>query len=202
MTTAIIGLVGVILGSILAGLKDWLMHFFERKRNGRYAAVRIIAVLEEYAQECVSVVSDDGTSYGRPAGRTEQGEEYYTPQVAVPKPPIFAEDIDWQSISFELMYRILALPNAARETDRYITASAEHSFLPNYEEVFDARQEGYAYLGLQSVHLIKELQKEFKFPETPAKFWDWGWDMEEFFQENHRKFQTRRQKMLSDEGKV
>lgn len=202
MTTAIIGLIGVILGSILAGLKDWLMHFFQRKSNGRYAAVRIIALLEEYAQECVSVVSDDGTSYGRPAGRTEQGEEYYTPQVATPKPPIFAEDIDWKSISFELMYRILALPNAARETDRYIMASAEHSFLPNYEEVFDARQEGYAHLGLQSIHLIKELQKEFKFPEAPAKFWDWGWDMEDFFQENLRKFQTRRQKMVADEDKV
>lgn len=202
MTTAIIGLIGVILGSILAGLKDWLMHFFQRKSNGRYAAVRIIAVLEEYAQECVSVVYDDGTSYGRPAGRTEHGEEYYTPQVATPKPPIFADDIDWQSISFELMYRILALPNAARETDRYIIAASEHSFLPNYEEVFDARQEGYAHLGLQSVLLIKELQKEFKFPETPAKFWDWGWNMEEFFQEKLKTFQARCQKILADDEKV
>ncbi len=89
MSTAIIGLLGVILGSILTSFKDLVAHFFHRRSNGRYAAVRLIAVLDEYAQGCVSVVSDDGTCEGRPAGRTQQGEEYYDPQVTGPPPPAF-----------------------------------------------------------------------------------------------------------------
>jgi hypothetical protein len=193
MSTAIIGLLGVILGSILTSFKDFVTHFFNRRGNGRYAAVRLISILDEYAQGCVSVVSDNGTCEGRPAGRTEQGEEYYVPQANKPEPPTFPDDIEWRSISFKLMYRILSLPNNARETDRYIAASAEHSLPPDYDEVFAARQEGYAQLGLESVNLIKDLRREFGLPDTPKKFWDWGWNMEDFFQEKLAEFQKRRQ---------
>lgn len=193
MSAAIIGLLGVILGSVLTSFKDLVAHFFTRRGNGRYAAVRIIALLDVYAQKCVSVVADDGTCEGRPAGRTGQGEEYYDAQVASPEPPVFPDDIDWRSISFKLMYRILSLPNTARETDRYISASAEHSFPPDYAEVFNARQEGYAYLGLEAVDLVSELRKEFGLPKASAKFWDWGWDAKEFLQAKVSEIQGRRQ---------
>lgn len=193
MSAAIIGLLGVILGSVLTSFKDLVTHFFSRRGKGRYAAVRIIAALDEYAQKCVSVVADDGTCEGRPAGRTEQGEEYYDPQVATPEPPIFANDIDWRSISFKLMYRILSLPNASRETDRYITSAAEHSFPPDYDEVFNARQEGYAHLALETLDLVSELQKEFGLPEAPAKFWDSGWDARAFLQNRLSEVQRRQQ---------
>lgn len=115
-------------------------------------------------------------------------------------PPTFPDDIDWRSISFKLMYRILSLPNNARETDRYIAASAEHSFPPDYGEVFSARQEGYAHLGLKSVNLVKDLRREFKLPDTPKKFWDWGWDMEKFFQDKLAEFQKSRQASGKNEG--
>ncbi|KAA3514869.1 hypothetical protein GOZ96_14500 [Agrobacterium vitis] len=200
MSAAIIGLMGVILGSLLTGFKDWLTHHFKRKGNGRYAAVRLIAVLDEYAQSCVSVVSHDGTCEGRPAGRTEQGEEYYVPQSTKPEPPSFPDDIDWRSVSFKLTYRILSLPNDARETDRYIAASAENSFPPDYDELFSARQEGYAHLGLESVNLVKDLRHEFRLPDTPKKFWDWGWDMEKFFQDKLAEFQKHRQISGKNEG--
>ncbi|MCV0350926.1 MAG: hypothetical protein K5863_12695 [Nitratireductor sp.] len=200
MSAAIIGLLGVILGSILTSFNDLVAHFFKQRGNGRYAAVRIITVLDEYAQGCVSVVADDGTCEGRPAGRTEQGEEYYAPQATSPEPPAFPDDLDWRSISFNLMYRVLSLPNTARETDQYISALAEHSFPPDYDELFAARQEGYAYLGLEAVNLVKELRREFNFPATPKKFWDRGWDIEEFFENKLSQFQERRQISDADRG--
>ena len=193
MSVAIIGLLGVILGSVLTSFKDLVAHFFTRRGNGRYAAVRIIAVLDEYAQKCVSVVADDGTCEGRPAGRTGQGEEYYDPQVASPEPLAFPNDIEWRSISFKLMYRILSLPNTSRETDRYISSSAEHSFPPDYDEFFSARQEGYAHLGLEAINLVSELRKEFGLPKASAKFWDWGWDSKEFLQTKVNEIKSRRQ---------
>ncbi|MDF9440199.1 hypothetical protein EM864_00345 [Stenotrophomonas acidaminiphila] len=202
MSTAIVGLIGVILGSILAGLKDWLVHVFKRRSDGRYAAVMTIAVLEEYLQKCVAVVADDGTCEGRPAGRTDQGEEYLAPQAKKPEPPIYPADVDWRSISFKLMYKILSLPNAARETDRYIAASAEHSFPPDYDEFFAARQEGYAHLGLQAFGLIEGLREEFRLPATNSKFWDWGWSAEKFFQEKLDELQKHRRNDVIADKKV
>ena len=192
MSAAIIGLLGVILGGVLTSFKDLVAHFYTRRGNGRYAAVRIIAVLDDYAQKCVSVVADDGTCEGRPAGRTDQGEEYCDPQVASPEPPAFPDDMDWRSIPFKLMYRILALPNSSRETDRYISASAENAFPPDYGEVFNARQEGYAHLGLAAVDLVSELRNEFDLPKASEKFWDWGWDSKEFLQTKLNEIQSRR----------
>ena len=189
---AVSGIAGVVLGSVLTSLKDWVAHRFKIKSSGRYAAVRLTSVLDDYAQKCVSVVYDDGTSEGRPAGRTEQGEEYYSPQITSPAPPNFPEDIDWRSIPFKLMYRILALPNSARDTDRFIAHSADLSFPPDYDEFFTARQEGYAHLGLEALNLVSDLRKEFDFPDMPAKFWDWGWDAKKFLQEKLNDFQQRR----------
>lgn len=192
MSEAIIGLLGVILGGTLAVSKDLVAYIVKRKHNGRYAAVRIISMLYEYAQKCVAVVFDDGTLQGRPAGRTEHGEEFYDPQIACPEPPIFPDDIDWRSISFKLMYRILALPNTARETDRYITASAEHAFPPDYDELFVARQEGYASLGLEALDLVEQLRQEFDLPAVPPKFWNPDWDARKFLTDKQVEFQSRR----------
>lgn len=179
MNAAIIGLLGVMLGSVITVSKDFVAYIFERKRNGRYAAVRIISVLDEYVQECVAVVSDDGTS----EGRIEDDVEYLDPRVECPGPPIYSSDIDWKSVSFKLMYRTLTLPNTARETDRYIRGSAELSCSPDYEELFEARQEGYARLGLEALAIVKEYRKEFNLRAMPTKDWYPNWDAQKFLQD-------------------
>ncbi|MBR2174473.1 hypothetical protein [Sphingopyxis sp.] len=189
----VFGFLGVLVGSAIPWIKEEWHQRRSRQENGQFFAVRITAALDEYAQKCVAVVSDDGTSEGRPAGRTEQGEVYYEAQTTSPEPPIFPDDIDWQSIPFKLMYRILALPNTARDTDRYIANSSEYSFPPDYDEFFSARQEGYAHLGLEALKLIEDLRNEFDFPDLPPKFWDWGWDSKAFFEEKLDHIQKRRQ---------
>ena len=198
MSAAIMGLVGVVRGSLLSSFKDMVAHLFKQRSNGRYAAVRIIILLDEYAHRCVSVVSDNGTCMGGPAGKTEQGEEYYASQISQPEPPSFPDDIDWRSIKFKLNYRILSFPNSARATDRNIDEWETNSSPPEFDEWFDSRQEGYAHLGLEAVNSIKELRKEFSLPETPLKFWDWGWDSEKFSQGKLNDFQTRRESVAAE----
>lgn len=206
MSAAIIGLVGVILGSTLISFKELVAHFFKRRSNGRYAAVRIIVVLDEYTQKCVSVVADDGTCEGRPAGTTEQGEEYYDPQAVCPEPPIFPDDVDWRSISFKLMYRILSLTITARDTNRYIGAFAEHLSWPDYDEWFAARQKGYTRLGLEAANLVTELRKAFGLPQESVGLLNR--DPVKIFQDKLNEFKTRHQNntiantMMIDESTV
>lgn len=187
---AIIGLVGAVIGGLISSLVPWVREGINqsktRKRMGFYSAIRIIAVLEDYVGQCAAVVSDDGTIHGQPAGRTTDGQEYCVPQVAIPDLPTFPDDVDWQSIGYksnELMFRVLSLPSMAREANDHIYAAADISTMPDHDELFAARQEGYAYLGLEVVGLVKDLRKAFALPEVPAKPWEWGWDAGQFFQE-------------------
>lgn len=161
MTEAWFGLIGVILGSVITISKDSWALWRERRRDGSYSAIRLICILEEYANKCIDVAGDDGTAYGRPAGRWENGEEVHEAQVATPHPPDYPSDVSWRSLDESLMHRILALPNKARSTDRYIAGRAEHAHPPDYSEVFEPRQEGYARLGLDTLDIVAELRRRY-----------------------------------------
>jgi len=181
MIAGIFGLLGVIVGGVMSIVREVWIENANRKRSGRYSAARIIAVLEDYANKCVDVAADDGTVEGRPGGRTEQGEEFYEAQVTCPDPPRFADDIDWKSIDPSLMYRALMLKNAAIHADRYIAASAEYSVPPRHEVLFEARQCGYAKLGLEALAIIRELQGEYCLPPTYEVVSETWWNPYEIF---------------------
>jgi len=191
---AVIGLIGVLVGSAITVAKEVVTSIRERKRKARYAAIRIICVLEEYAQKCVDVVSDDGTAEGRPAGRTSEGQEFHEPQVECPQPPAFPEDIDWENISERLLSRILMLPNAARGTGRDIAGLSEHSFPPDYCEAFEARQEGYANLGLEALELADELQRECDLPERTLKTLNPDWNPREYLKQKKQEIEAQKSK--------
>ncbi|POF31117.1 hypothetical protein [Roseibium marinum] len=192
MIEAFIGLAGVLVGSMITISKDLWVSKLVRRREGSYSAIRLICILEEYADKCIDVVCDDGTAYGQPAGRTESGEEYNAPQIAKPYPLEYPEDIAWRSIKEPLMHRALALTNKARSTDRRIDASAEHALPPEYEELFETRQEGYAWLGLDALGLADDLRKEFKiFAKSSAEL-NGDWDPKAFLRGRLSQKQERR----------
>ena len=183
MNEAVIGFVGVVIGVIATIGKDIVSYWIGRRNAGRYAAVRIVCILDQYVEKCVEVVADDGTSQGSPAGRTESGEEYYSAQVDSPEPPIFPDDIDWTSIGPDLMYRILALPNLALGTERFIRAASEHSFPPDFAEFFQSRWEGYADLGLEALEIIAALRRTFRLPKPSIAIGNPDWDSARFLRQ-------------------
>jgi hypothetical protein len=65
------------------------------------------------------------------------------------------------------MHRIVALPNTARRTNRYIGSSTEFAFPPNYDDYFEARQEGYARLGAEALEIAAELRTQFRVSANP-----------------------------------
>ncbi|KHS45834.1 hypothetical protein [Novosphingobium subterraneum] len=183
MNDAVIGFVGVLVGVVATIGKDFVAYWIGRRNSGRYAAVRIVCILDQFAEKCVDVAGDDGTAEGRPAGRTASGEEYYEAQVDPPEPPVFPDDIDWTSISPDLMYRILALPNMALGTERFILAVSEHSFPPGYDELFQARWEGYADLGLEALSIVDALRRKFNLPQSSIAIGNPDWDSTKFLRQ-------------------
>ena len=176
MSEALIGLFGVIVGSLITISRDGWTAWLQRRRDGSYSAIRLICILEDYANDCINVVDDDGTADGRPAGCNDSGEEYYEPQVETPQPPDFPDDIAWRSLPEELMHRALALLNKAKSTDRHISACLEYADSPDYDEYFKPRRKGYAKLGLDALELAEDLRRHFGISAKSHTPLDSDWD--------------------------
>ncbi|WP_420863484.1 hypothetical protein [Algirhabdus cladophorae] len=188
---ALIGLAGVIIGGFIVAVRDGMAVRAERKRDGSYSAIRLICILDEYAHKCSDVAGDDGYAEGRPARRTEGGEDYCEAQVIAPEPLDYPNDISWRSLDETLMHRILALPNKARSTNRYVSASAENAFPPEFEEFFEPRQEGYAKLGLEALLLIDDLRQRHGVSARSRTDLGEGWDLKEYLQMRLDQFAKR-----------
>lgn len=202
MNEAIFGFLGVLIGACIPWLREEFNESRLRKRHAMYLAARVVCVLDEYVEKCVKVVGDDGTIMGQAAVRDENGQEYYEPQVPLPDAPDYPDDVDWKSINSSLMYRLLALPNTARETDRYISSCSEHAFPPDYEELFQARGTGYATLGLEALKLVKELRKTINIPEKNYGKWNSDWNPEEYFRNEINKVEERQAKRAASFAEI
>lgn len=99
MIEAVFGLVGVIVGSVITISQDSWTSYRQRRREGSYSAIRLICILEEYANKCTDVAGDDGFAEGRPARRLESGEEVCDPQVSTSDPLDYPPDIVWRSLT-------------------------------------------------------------------------------------------------------
>jgi hypothetical protein len=193
MMEAIIGLLGVIVGSGLTIAKDIFAAWRRSKQEGSYSAIRLICILHEYADHCIDVVQDDGTIHGIPAGLTTGGEDYYVAQVRQPAPPQYPDDIAWRSLPEALMHQVLGLPNKARTTDRYIDGQAEYvASPPDHSEYFNARQEGYAKLGYDALNLAEQLANKYEIKTTHKADLGVDWDAKAFLGDNIRRFENLR----------
>jgi hypothetical protein len=188
MSEAIFGFIGVIVGALIPWIREWLREKKQRKEHAIYLAAQLICILDEYMEKCCDVVADDGTIYGMPA----RSDGTYFPQVATPE-LIYPKDIDWKSIEGNLMYDLLALPNNARKTDRYISNSADHASPPDHDELFEARWEGYANLGLKAISLTDALRATYKLPSENFEI-NPNWNAKQFLEEKITKLEQARKR--------
>ncbi len=70
--TAVAALVGVVLGGSINWFKEERRESKRIKTESSYLAILVTAHLERFATGCLHVAYDDGTAYGRPAGRDSE----------------------------------------------------------------------------------------------------------------------------------
>lgn len=167
LTPAIFGLVGVLLGSASATLKEWWFSRRNDKRDARYLAVQVVGQLDRYVFACSEVVTDDGFYRGQ---RDEQG--YCRTQIAPPKFSPESLTVEWRSIPAELMYEILDLPYKAEVAGHNIDGASENANPPDFDDYFEERQLQYADLGLQAAAIATRLRAQAGLPERSMAHWD------------------------------
>lgn len=168
MTEAVFGLIGVLIGVFSTWGQSWWSESRSTGRAAHYLAVRVVCVLDQYVERCAEVVSDDGLSFGQrnPDGCLE-------PQVPLPGPPMFPEDVDWKSIGHDLMYRLLSMPAEVEEADQAIGfVRSVVAFPPDYDEFFEERSYQYGQIGLKASALADELRKIYSIPQRELGDWN------------------------------
>lgn len=186
---------GVLIGWILSQLTDWRKRSRERKADAAYLAASVLIVLDRFISGCANVVGDDGTSCGRPAGLSEDGEEYYFPQEAIPEISWEGMKVEWKSIEPSLMYSILSIPLELAEAKDYLESVSEHDD-PPHDGYMHARQLRFAELGVMVVDIARKLRSEASIPARPAK----EWSPESYLRRRLQELQEREARLLADQN--
>ena len=158
--------ISTVLGASIALGSTWLFKSEDTEKSARYLAVRLICLFDEYMEDCVSVVNDDGLYFGE---RRQDGCRF--PQVAPPQ-LVYPDDVDWRSINGDLMYEILSLPSDVKAGDSSVEFSWQIANAPDFEEFFEDRAFHYAQFGLRAYDLAQKLRKEYDIPEKNYADWN------------------------------
>lgn len=69
MANGIFALLGVLLGASITEIFKFYHESKRRKENAHFSSILIISTLIKFIEDCEMVVQDDGTDWGRPAGK-------------------------------------------------------------------------------------------------------------------------------------
>ncbi len=155
-----IGLIGVIIGSIITVLKEYLFYNKNKKNSAKVLVVKVILEMEKFGVKCLDVVCDDGTLEGEipPDG-------LHKVRCQAPVLNFDSLDVDWSSIPINLISDILKIPNLSKNIENLIWSIYKYDDPPEYHSFFKERQYQYAKIGVLTFDIIANLSKEYKIPE-------------------------------------
>lgn len=163
------GLLGVIVGSVLATIKDLTLDWWHQRRNKRYAAVRIVSLLDVFIDRCRDVATDEGEEQFQ-----AHGHGTIQPTVRAPECPDFPDDIVWNSLNPQLVYRIMALPALLSETQAAASYALAYASPPDGADFIQQRRYGFAKLGLLTLEIANDLRKAAKLAARLAEDAEWS----------------------------
>jgi hypothetical protein len=168
MESAIFGLVGVVVGSLLTVGKEWWFKRAERRKNTEYLAAQIGCLLDQFVDQCCDVVNNNGTVHGQP-----DPDGHFNPQFELPDFLPLSVPVDWKSLPGPLMYVLLRFPREIGTARHSIASTFEFVANPlDCAEGFEERQMQFAALGIKAGDLATALRKEAGFASESPSEWD------------------------------
>ncbi|WP_210524030.1 hypothetical protein [Pantoea ananatis] len=139
----------------------------KRQRELHFIATELIFMLEQFAEGCAGVATDEGRRTGGP--QSEREAEMKSPQLE-----LNGVTGDWRVLKATLMYRIHELPVLQSEARRLIDYIQDIPVPPDHEAYFRERQYQYARLGIKAVILVVRLRREAGLPATRLSGNEWS----------------------------
>ena len=156
--TALSGLLGVLLGGALTTGKDLFLDRRKSHREAQYLAILVSNKLGLYANVCLAVALDEG----------EEGDQWTSGLVARVDTPDFNPldmDVEWKSLPPDLLSVVFDIPWKADNVHNQVAFAARNDPDPTDQaEVFWARREGWAQMGLDVSAIVKKLRLFAKLP--------------------------------------
>lgn len=152
MEKLLIGFGGVVLGALLTVFRELFTEWRTKQSDSRYLAVRVTCILDRFISGCFEVSIDDGMP-------DEQG--IFIPNSIDPKISFDDLDVRWQSLKFEVMYRLLDLPNRVIEARETWSNEWSLDSPPYYYGFYAERQYQHALLGIEAYELAAFLREKY-----------------------------------------
>jgi len=147
----------------------------ELQKERHFIATELVFMLEQFAESCADVATDDG----------EENDDPQPVKEAVAVFPVMdLKDVsgNWRVLPPRLMYRIHEIPVLLSEARMFIEHARETDDSGEYRDFFRERRYQSARLGLKAIILAKRLRKLAKFPGTRLDALPWSaqpvlWDV-------------------------
>jgi len=189
LESAVFGLIGVLVGAILTGVREWWFQKRKNKKDAEYLAILVSCQLEKFIAGCAGVAGDDGLC----EGQTDK-DGYSSIQVESPTLALNDLKVEWKVLPANLMYSILQFPYKAELVAQKTNYEFNHASPPDYSEAFEERQLQYSILGMEASRLVAQLLKYVALPEAKQD----EWDPIAFMREQKAKIDSLRQKRAAD----
>lgn len=168
MSEGLTVLAAVVLGAVLTSAQVFWTNHRGRKKKAAYLAVLVSATFDRFVDGCVAVIGDDGLLQGQ---RHPDGQLYS--QVDHPELDFQSLNVEWQSLSTDLMYEILNFENRVESANKKIDSVRYYvAHAPDYEEYYEERQYQFATLGIDAANLAERLCEKYDFPRRDYEDWN------------------------------
>ena len=150
MCELISGLVGVVVGALLAAFIQLVTHRFATRRRRQHLILLVCSILDDFCSDCRDAMDEEGDEY------TKTRNGFLVP---TPTPPAFPSEIDWTTIDHQLVRRILALrPKVRKVHERLNENWDDWASPPDYWEVFAFRRDKCNELSQEASELSASLR--------------------------------------------
>lgn len=167
LSSAIIGLVGVLFGAGATALTQWLMQRRNEKLERIYVTSNLVAALDQLAIDCAMVAFDDGTTDGQPGK-----DGHHHPQKPDPKFSLTADQGSLKYLDSVITYKVLVIPHRIRSISHTVSNELEYDDPPAYRRTFETRQLSFAQLGLDIAQISDQIRREYGVPHRPPEIWN------------------------------
>ena len=167
IATAIIGLVGVLVGAGITTIGQLLMQRRAEQLERSFVTSNLVAALDQLAIDCARVIYDDGTIDGQP---DENG--YHHIQVPDPEFSLTIDQANLKYLDANTTYKILVIPNRIKSISHSVSSKWEYDDPPDFLSTFETRQHSFAQLGIDIAYLSDEIRRNHGVPTSPSEIWN------------------------------